>query len=48
MTGAALTADGTAGSDEGGGQKPIAAYFGMANGEVEVRTAETHSVKSRP
>ncbi|KAH8602065.1 ribose 5-phosphate isomerase A-domain-containing protein [Bisporella sp. PMI_857] len=26
--------------EEGGGQKPVAAYFGMANGEVEVRTAK--------
>lgn len=25
--------------EEGGGQKPIAAYFGMENGEVEVRMA---------
>lgn len=28
-----------AAGEEGGGQKPVAAYFGMANGEVEVRTA---------
>lgn len=26
--------------EEGGGQKPIAAYFGMENGEVEVRVSE--------
>lgn len=26
--------------EEGGGQKPIAAYFGMENGEVEVRLAK--------
>lgn len=26
--------------EEGGGQKPIAAYFGMENGEVEVRLSE--------
>lgn len=25
--------------EEGGGQKPVAAYFGMENGEVEVRLA---------
>jgi ribose 5-phosphate isomerase A len=25
--------------EEGGGQKPVAAYFGMENGEVEVRNA---------
>lgn len=29
-----------AAGEEGGGQKPIAAYFGMENGEVEVRTAK--------
>jgi len=35
--------------EEGGGQKPVAAYFGMENGEVEVRMAkEVHGVKSRP
>ncbi|RDL40021.1 Ribose 5-phosphate isomerase [Venustampulla echinocandica] len=35
--------------EEGGGQKPVAAYFGMEDGEVEVRTAkEIHGVKSRP
>ena len=35
--------------EEGGGQKPIAAYFGMANGEVEVRIAkDIEAVKSRP
>lgn len=35
--------------EEGGGQKPIAAYFGMENGEVQVRTAkEIQGVKSRP
>jgi ribose 5-phosphate isomerase A len=35
--------------EEGGGQKPIAAYFGMENGEVEVRTAtETTGIKSKP
>ncbi|CZR63209.1 probable ribose-5-phosphate isomerase [Phialocephala subalpina] len=38
-----------AAGEEGGGQKPVAAYFGMENGEVEVRLAkEIHSVKSRP
>lgn len=25
--------------EEGGGQKPVAAYFGMQNGEVEIRRA---------
>jgi len=35
--------------EEGGGQKPLAAYFGMENGEVEVRMAkEVHGVKARP
>lgn len=35
--------------EEGGGQKPIAAYFGMENGEVEVRRAkELEGVKSKP
>ncbi|CAG8950766.1 hypothetical protein HYFRA_00002979 [Hymenoscyphus fraxineus] len=35
--------------EEGGGQKPVAAYFGMENGEVEVRTAtEVSGVKSIP
>lgn len=35
--------------EEGGGQKPVAAYFGMENGEVEIRAAkEVHGVKSRP
>lgn len=35
--------------EEGGGQKPVAAYFGMENGEVEIRVAkEVHGVKSRP
>jgi len=35
--------------EEGGGQKPIAAYFGMEDGSVEVREAkEVHAVKSRP
>ncbi len=38
-----------AAGEEGGGQKPVAAYFGMADGEVEVRTAkEVHSMKSMP
>ena len=38
-----------AAGEEGGGQKPVAAYFGMANGEVEVRTSkEVHGVKSMP
>ena len=38
-----------ASGEEGGGQKPVAAYFGMENGDVEVRIAkETHGVKSRP
>lgn len=38
-----------AAGEEGGGQKPIAAYFGMENGEVEVRMAkESDVVKSRP
>jgi ribose 5-phosphate isomerase A len=37
-----------AAGEEGGGQKPVAAYFGMENGEVEVRLAkEVHGVKSR-
>ena len=35
--------------EEGGGQKPVAAYFGMENGEVQVRRAkEVEAVKSRP
>lgn len=35
--------------EEGGGQKPVAAYFGMENGEVEVRLAkEKLGVKSIP
>jgi len=35
--------------EEGGGQKPVAAYFGMENGDVEVRAAkEVEGVKSRP
>jgi len=35
--------------EEGGGQKPVAAYFGMENGDVEVRVAkEIEGVKSRP
>ncbi|RDW80771.1 hypothetical protein BP5796_05469 [Coleophoma crateriformis] len=35
--------------EEGGGQKPVAAYFGMENGEVEVRTSkEIQATKSRP
>ncbi|TAQ85446.1 hypothetical protein B7494_g6240 [Chlorociboria aeruginascens] len=36
--------------EEGGGQKPIAAYFGMENGEVEIRLAKEAPgiVKSRP
>ncbi|KAG9229361.1 ribose 5-phosphate isomerase A-domain-containing protein [Amylocarpus encephaloides] len=36
--------------EEGGGQKPVAAYFGMENGEVEVRNAafDKHGSKSRP
>jgi len=25
--------------EESGGQKPVAAYFGMENGEVEIRVA---------
>ncbi|PMD30565.1 ribose 5-phosphate isomerase [Hyaloscypha variabilis F] len=38
-----------AAGEEGGGQKPVAAYFGMEDGEVEVRTAkEVHGVKSMP
>lgn len=39
-----------AAGEEGGGQKPIAAYFGMENGEVEVRNAKDSDdvVKSRP
>ena len=38
-----------AAGEEGGGQKPVAAYFGMEDGEVEVRTAkEVHSMKSMP
>lgn len=34
--------------EEGGGQKPVAAYFGMENGEVEVRLAKSHAMASRP
>jgi ribose 5-phosphate isomerase A len=35
--------------EEGGGQKPVAAYFGMENGEVEVRIAKgLAGVKSVP
>ncbi len=35
--------------EEGGGQKPVAAYFGMENGEVQVRDAkEIEGAKSRP
>lgn len=35
--------------EEGGGQKPVAAYFGMENGAVEVRTAnEIQGVPSKP
>lgn len=35
--------------EEGGGQKPVAAYFGMADGSVQIRTAkEIGGVKSRP
>ena len=35
--------------EEGGGQKPVAAYFGMENGEVQVRVAkEIEGVKSGP
>ncbi|OBT58235.1 hypothetical protein VE04_01308 [Pseudogymnoascus sp. 24MN13] len=35
--------------EEGGGQKPVAAYFGMADGGVEVRVAqEIEGVKSKP
>ncbi|TVY38075.1 Ribose-5-phosphate isomerase [Lachnellula occidentalis] len=35
--------------EEGGGQRPVAAYFGMENGEVEVRNAtEFGGVKSQP
>lgn len=35
--------------EEGGGQKPIAAYFGMADGGVEVRISqEIEGVKSKP
>lgn len=35
--------------EEGGGQRPVAAYFGMENGEVEVRTStEIKGVKSKP
>jgi ribose 5-phosphate isomerase A len=38
-----------AAGEEGGGQKPVAAYFGMANGEVETRIAkEIGGVKSKP
>lgn len=40
----------TSAGEEGGGQKPIAAYFGMENGEVEIRNAKETGdvVKSRP
>jgi ribose 5-phosphate isomerase A len=35
--------------EEGGGQKPVAAYFGMENGEVQVRVAkEIEGAESRP
>ncbi|TVY68782.1 Ribose-5-phosphate isomerase [Lachnellula suecica] len=35
--------------EEGGGQRPVAAYFGMENGEVQVRVSkEIEGVKSRP
>ncbi|PQE26610.1 ribose 5-phosphate isomerase a protein [Rutstroemia sp. NJR-2017a BVV2] len=35
--------------EEGGGQKPVAAYFGMEDGNVQVRMAkEVHGVKSKP
>ncbi|ESZ95399.1 hypothetical protein SBOR_4255 [Sclerotinia borealis F-4128] len=34
--------------EEGGGQKPVAAYFGMEDGNVEIRTATEHGIKSRP
>jgi ribose 5-phosphate isomerase A len=36
--------------EEGGGQKPVAAYFGMENGDVEVRQAKESGsiVNSRP
>lgn len=38
-----------AAGEEGGGQKPVAAYFGMENGEVEIRMAkDTVAIKSRP
>lgn len=38
-----------AAGEEGGGQKPVAAYFGMENEDVEIRTAkEVHGVKSIP
>lgn len=38
-----------AAGEEGGGQKPIAAYFGMENGEVEIRMSkDTEGIKSRP
>jgi ribose 5-phosphate isomerase A len=35
--------------EDGGGQKPVAAYFGMENGDVEVRAAkEIARVESQP
>ena len=35
--------------EEGGGQRPLAAYFGMESGEVQVRISkEIEGVKSRP
>jgi ribose 5-phosphate isomerase A len=38
-----------ASGEEGGGQKPVAAYFGMEDGKVEIREAqEVTGVKSRP
>lgn len=38
-----------ASGEEGGGQKPVAAYFGMENGEVEIRMAkDIVGIKSRP
>jgi len=38
-----------AAGEEGGGQKPVAAYFGMENGEVEIRMAkDIEGIKSQP
>jgi ribose 5-phosphate isomerase A len=39
----------TASGEEGGGQKPVAAYFGMEDGSVLVRNAQdTGGLKTKP